>query len=151
MIKTTQIIVIIVFILLFCLAIAMRIMPVNAENYHIDPLTKGVKGNEGGFYIAPQNADEIAPVFDMSKSDLAKNLEQILSVDGALIAGDIHEDFATYLYRSRVFAFPDYLSIKVIEIDENQSTIAIYSRLRIGRKDMGVNKARMEAIIDKIS
>ncbi len=149
--KTLQVIVIIIFLSLFLLATSMRLLPINADKYHVDPLIKGAKGNEGGFFIAPNHADEIAPIFEMSKSDLAQKLNKIITENGRLIAGDIHGEYATYIFRSRLFAFPDYLSIRVIELNENQSTIAVYSRLRIGRKDLGVNRARVEAFLHEIN
>ena len=39
--------------------------------------------------------------------------------------------------------FPDTVDVEVFPAGENQSTLAIYSRSLIGRKDFGVNRARI--------
>jgi len=63
-----------------------------------------------------------------------------------------HKDpFLTYAQRTENLKFPDYISIKVIELGENRSTIAIYSRSRYGYGDMGVNKDRVLRWLETLS
>ncbi len=50
----------------------------------------------------------------------------------------------TYVQRSRVFGFPDYLTVKAVVMDGGAGLI-IWSRARYGRSDFGVNRARVEA------
>lgn len=39
--------------------------------------------------------------------------------------------------------YPDTVDLEVIPVGENQSTLALYSRSLVGRKDFGVNRARL--------
>ena len=39
--------------------------------------------------------------------------------------------------------FPDTIDAEVLPVGDNQSTLALYSRSLIGRKDFGVNRARL--------
>ncbi|MEM7443154.1 MAG: DUF1499 domain-containing protein [Pseudomonadota bacterium] len=45
--------------------------------------------------------------------------------------------------RSRLFRFPDVISIRVMEGGDGKATSAIYSRARFGRSDFGVNRSRV--------
>ena len=51
---------------------------------------------------------------------------------------------------SSLFGFPDYVSVKFIEIDAANSTLAIFSRSRLGQSDLGVNKKRVEAWLGQL-
>ncbi len=54
----------------------------------------------------------------------------------------------TYVQRSRVFGFPDCLTVKAVAIEstgEAGAGLIIWSRARYGRSDFGVNRARVEA------
>lgn len=48
-----------------------------------------------------------------------------------------------YLQRSRLMSFPDTIDVRFIAIDNDRSTLAIYSRSQIGRSDFGVNLERI--------
>ena len=50
---------------------------------------------------------------------------------------------ARFLQHTRLMRFPDTIDIVVLPVVDNQSTLAIYSRSLIGRKDFGVNRARI--------
>ena len=56
----------------------------------------------------------------------------------------------TYVQTSGLFGFPDYVSVKFIEIDAANSTLAIFSRSRLGKSDLGVNKKRVEAWLGQL-
>ncbi len=59
------------------------------------------------------------------------------------LAGTVDEWHVTYVVRSLVFGFPDYFTIWT-----DKEIIVLYSRLRFGGSDMGVNKKRLEAWIN---
>ena len=50
---------------------------------------------------------------------------------------------ATYVDRSRVLGFPDYVSVKAVS-EGDGARFSAYSRLRFGQDDFGVNRARLE-------
>ena len=56
------------------------------------------------------------------------------------LAGTVEEGMVTYITRSLVFGFPDYTTARL-----QGDQIEIYSRLRFGQSDMGVNAARLES------
>ena len=45
---------------------------------------------------------------------------------------------------TRLMRYPDTVDLEVIPVGENQSTLALYSRSLVGRKDFGVNRARLQ-------
>ena len=51
---------------------------------------------------------------------------------------------ARFLQHTRLMRFPDTIDAEVLPVGDNQSTLAIYSRSLLGRKDFGVNRARLE-------
>ena len=51
----------------------------------------------------------------------------------------LYDDFVV---RSALFGFPDYVSVKFLDVKGGKSTLAIYSRSVYGRSDLGVNRAR---------
>ena len=51
---------------------------------------------------------------------------------------------ARFLQHSLLMRYPDTIDVQVLPAGDKQSTLAIYSRSLIGRKDFGVNRARVE-------
>jgi len=49
---------------------------------------------------------------------------------------------------TRVFGFPDTITVRLIEIDPTQTMIAIYSRSHYGKWDFDLNEKRVRAWID---
>jgi uncharacterized protein (DUF1499 family) len=66
----------------------------------------------------------------------------------ALVHSDAEQD--RYLVRTRLMRFPDTIVVKVIELDQDHSTLALYSRSQIGRSDFGVNRKRLKRWIERI-
>lgn len=63
------------------------------------------------------------------------------------LAGSVAEGHITYVTRSRLWWFPDYTTVQIRGDD-----LAIWSRLRFGGSDLGVNSARLAqwiAILNK--
>ena len=70
-------------------------------------------------------------------------LEQLVSVVEQAprtkhIAGDVEEGMLTYVTRTKVFGFPDFTTLWL-----SDAGLHIYARVRFGRVDFGVNKARI--------
>lgn len=72
--------------------------------------------------------------------DLA-DLDRIIRAEPRtqVLAGSVDEGLITYVTRSKVFGFPDYTTVA-----QRGGDLAVHARLRYGRSDMGVNKARVE-------
>jgi len=52
--------------------------------------------------------------------------------------------------RSGLFLFPDFFTIQVIALPGNNSTLAAYSGSVFGHSDLGVNRRRIEGIVEKL-
>lgn len=113
-------------------AIWVRLAPTRAERWHRAP--------EG---IAPGDTTTIgshAHRRRASAGDLVR-LDEIIRATPRTrrIAGSLEEGMLTYETRSRLWGFPDYTTL---HLDGRE--LVIFGRLRFGRGDMGVNKARIE-------
>ena len=119
--------------------------------WHVDPTTAKERGALNDFIVTPDGADaDIAsPVFAMAPNALmARFRELALSRPRTTILGE-RDGFATFVQRTKLMAYPDYISVRAVEA-EGGSALYIYSRSRYGRSDLGVNKKRLLAWLDKI-
>lgn len=62
-----------------------------------------------------------------------------------VLAGSVDSGMITYIVRSRVFGFPDYVTVAMSGDD-----MVIHARLRFGKSDIGVNRARTEGWISQL-
>ena len=62
-----------------------------------------------------------------------------------LVAGSVEDGRVTYETRSRLIGFPDYTTVE--EVD---GSLRMFARLRFGRSDFGVNRARLEDWIARL-
>jgi uncharacterized protein (DUF1499 family) len=53
--------------------------------------------------------------------------------------------------RSRLMRYPDTVNLRVISLGEGQSSLLLYSRSQIGWSDMGVNRARLARVIERLT
>ena len=56
-----------------------------------------------------------------------------------VLAGSVSEGMITYVTRTKWIGFPDYTTVQ-----QDGDTLRIHGRLRFGRKDFGVNRARVD-------
>ncbi len=61
----------------------------------------------------------------------------------SLLAGDVAEGRISYVTRSAIIGFPDYVTIEALEGDEG-TLLVVRSRARFAGYDWGTNKARVE-------
>jgi uncharacterized protein (DUF1499 family) len=95
----------------------------------------------------------VAPAFDKSAQDLAAAFDRVAREGGRVdvVSGSPEDGLVTYVQSSALFAFPDYISVKFIEINSDTSTLAVFSRSRLGKNDLGVNKKRITAWLKQLS
>lgn len=132
--------------------------PHDPEVWHKDPLTEPSSETPNSFRVAPAGTkvtkvDQEAEIYAASATVISEALDTFILTQPRTVrvAGYPQENFLTYAQRTKNLKFPDYISIKVIELGENRSTIAIYSRARYGYGDMGVNKARVLRWLETLS
>lgn len=120
----------------------IRLAGENARIWHVDPEHVARTGKPNDFYVAPDGGDMVSPVYPMPPEELMARFRKVaLSEPRVTILGE-RDGFATFVQRSRLMAFPDYISVKAVKAPGG-SQLYVYSRSRYGFSDMGVNKARV--------
>jgi uncharacterized protein (DUF1499 family) len=56
-----------------------------------------------------------------------------------------------YVRRTSWLGFPDTIAVRFLDRPEGASTLALYSRSKFGEGDLGVNRARIERWLAKLS
>jgi len=120
--------------------------------WHVDPLVAANPESPNFHRVAtPGTAADattsISPAFRATPAELAQSVDRFAMSQPHVerIAGSPEEGFVTYVQRTPLVRYPDYISVKVVDLGEGTSALAILSRSRFGKSDVGVNKARMES------
>jgi uncharacterized protein (DUF1499 family) len=97
-------------------------------------------------------ADAAAPVFAVDVAQLRSYLLALPSTEPrlTLVSEDPGGHRFIFIQRSFLFRFPDIVTVQLIPLDGGRSTLAILSRSRYGRSDLGVNGARVRRWIGKL-
>ena len=108
----------------------IRFAPIYKDSWHVTTRAERDKAFLGGVI-------RFLPAGDKAE------LEQLVSVVEQAprtkhIAGDVEEGMLTYVTRTKVFGFPDFTTLWL-----SDAGLHIYARVRFGRVDFGVNKARI--------
>ena len=133
--KTTFVILAAIALAAIGLALWVRLAPLQAERWHVDPAT------------APDpttpNFARLDLTLPMPPEAAAERLRAVAAESGAvLVAGEgLHLTFVT---RSRLMGYPDYTSVTLTEA-EGGTRLQALARSRFGHSDMGVNRARLNA------
>ncbi|MEM7240949.1 MAG: DUF1499 domain-containing protein [Pseudomonadota bacterium] len=131
------------FILLLVFFVYVRFAPSKEAVWHIDP-TLDHPERLNSFQVTAE-----LEAVGLTKKTLASALSNIFpKLDGEraeILAGSAEEGFLTYISRSKLIGFPDYMSVKIVNIASDKAELAIYARSRFGISDLGKNKARVSA------
>jgi uncharacterized protein (DUF1499 family) len=137
-------------------AVMIRRLDHDAGVWHVDPMTAPTPSTPNSYRVAPAgsgvDADATAPTFEMSVMDLAAKFDRVARDSGSVevVGGSPESGFVTYVQTSALFAFPDYISVRFIEVDAQTSTLAVFSRSRLGKGDLGVNKRRVTGWLSQL-
>ena len=125
----------------------VRVAPSGGE-WHVDPEAEGRSGP--GRWLIADGGDVPALRLSAAPERALAAFDAAAVADGAeRLAWDPEAGRATYVARSAVLGFPDYVSVKVAAEGEG-SRLAAYSRLRFGSSDFGVNRARLERWAERV-
>ncbi len=118
--------------------------------WHADPLTAPTPGTPNSWRVVPPGqspgaAGQVSPIYRATPAELMAAFDRIAlsKPDTERLAGSVDDGFVTYVQRTPLVKYPDYISVKAIDIGEGKSALAILSRSRFGKSDLGVNKARI--------
>lgn len=114
----------------------IRLAPSDPSVWHTDPQV-----------LSDQDLrDGVRRRFEGDEAMMAQLERIILSTSRTeKLAGSVEEGRVTYITRSKWMGFPDYTTVQLVDGD-----IELYARLRFGRSDLGVNKARVDAWLDDL-
>ncbi|WP_414897428.1 DUF1499 domain-containing protein [Rhodovulum sp. YEN HP10] len=127
-------------------AVWFRTVPDDPAVWHVDPLTATKPATPNAALVRPEGGDRVAPVYVLTPEALAEAFDAMaLAQPRTLrIAGTPGDLFMTYVQRSALWGFPDYISVRILP-EEGGASWAAFSRSRYGHSDLGVNARRLTA------
>ncbi|MBD3677652.1 MAG: DUF1499 domain-containing protein [Rhodobacteraceae bacterium] len=129
----------------------IRLAPSDPVRWHVNPLSADSPG-EAGILLRPEGGDDVAPTWQMTSEDLLAAFDQVARAAPRTrkLAGSVEEGQITYVTRTKWMGFPDYVSVRAVPAGEGKATLAVFSRLRFGGSDLGVNRARLMGWLARI-
>ncbi|MFC3303191.1 DUF1499 domain-containing protein [Parvularcula lutaonensis] len=97
-------------------------------------------------WLANETPDAIAPVFTQGPDEVFAKLLQVIENTKGTSNVSASKEAGRIAYVAKVVIFKDDVDIAVLPHPEG-STLAIYSRSRVGYSDLGVNKKRVERLL----
>ena len=152
--KVSLLLIIAVALVVACIFLAIlyvRLAPIDPAAWHVDPLIIEEPASDNYVLLRPGEGLQSAPTFQATPSEVAAALRDLAGdmPRTTLVAGSADELHMTFVVRSQVMGFPDFVTIKALATDEG-TTLAIFSRSRYGHSDFGVNRDRVEAWLDRL-
>ena len=138
--------------LLLSMVLWVRLAKDDPAIWHIDPLVVALGDEANAYLLLPDGPGAKGPVFDVPAQELAGAFDKVAVGNDRVTRLAQEEDglWVTYVQRSNLMRFPDYISVRFIDLADGKATLAIYSRSRFGRSDLGVNKARVKSWISAL-
>ncbi len=103
--------------------------------------------------LCPIDTDILPRDYPVDVPALRKAMNRALMTERRLTLVDIDDKTPQerYVQRSETMRFPDTIDVRYVARPGGGSTVAIYSRSQFGRNDLGVNHARVERWLGKLS
>lgn len=126
----------------------VRTLSHDADQWHVDPQTAPDPSTPNWYRLTP-GGEQAAPEFGVSVSELSSAFDRMVSKQPRIEL--LQDDRSsggpvTWVQRSALFGFPDYISVQFLDTEDGEgSTLAIFSRARLGQSDLGVNEKRITA------
>ena len=114
----------------------VRVAPSDPKRWHVPVPVAEDRDMEGGVIrVLPGQAERLAELDAIIRN----------TVRTEVLAGSVDTGRVTYITRSKLWRFPDYTTIEARAGD-----LLVHARLRFGRSDMGVNRARVRAWLARL-
>ncbi len=142
--------------ILFSVAIAffaasiaiVRTLGHDVERWHVDPQTAPDPSTPNWYRVVP-DGENPASVYNVSAEELSRAFDRVVGNQSSieLLKDDRSSGGSvTWVQRSALFGFPDYISVRFLPLEDGaKSTLAVFSRSRLGQSDLGVNEKRVTA------
>jgi uncharacterized protein (DUF1499 family) len=97
-------------------------------------------------FAAKAKAHAASPVFAKPPEQVIEALKRVALAEPrtTLLAEDRAKHQAALVQKSKTFRFPDFIDVQAVPAGAGRTALAIYSRAKIGIRDFGVNRARVE-------
>ena len=125
-------------LLLAGILVWVRVAPSDPAVWHVDPVAAPDPAT-------PNWARLPAGEITAPTGTLAPRIARVMAAEPrmTLLAGAPESGWTTWVQRSRLMGYPDYISVRVLPAGAGQETVAVLSRSRFGQSDLGVNAARL--------
>lgn len=131
--------------------------PADLGAVEFDDLKKRRTPNQA--LICPENMcrdedrDLASPVYELTAEQLRERLLVSLQKEERLERVDDKSDPTRlrFVQRTKLMKYPDTVNIKLIDFGEGRSTLALYSRSKLGSSDLGVNLQRAKRWLKRLS
>lgn len=118
-----------------------------------------LKPSPNQYLVAPEGLcplakpHRVAPVFKVSSAKLRDAFVGVALAEPRVTRGssDAGLDQHDFVQRSALLGFADDVTVRFITLSPATSTLAIYSRSRVGWSDMGVNRKRVDLWLAKVA
>ncbi len=118
-----------------------------AENIDFATLELSDKPNQ--FLLCPADlcgraqAHLESPTFEMPLGDLRRAFTLLVKAEAGVETTLESPDGLNFVVRTPLLRWPDWVTVQFIDLGEDRSTLAVYSRSVYGRSDFGANGARV--------
>lgn len=125
--------------------LAARFIPVDTEPFHEDPALPEKQRSE------VRLIGREAPRFEADADIVLTEFSRIARRDWrvGLVEGSVDEGMMTFVARSTVFGFRDFITVKATD-EAGGSKLAIYARPRFNVYDWGVNQKRLDRWLSQL-
>lgn len=118
----------------------IRLAPSDPDRWHVVPNVNADKDFPGG----------IKRLITTGPDGLERlNALALATPRTRVLAGSVDAGMITYVTRSKLIGFPDYTTVQQT-VQQDGYMLKIYGRLRFGRSDFGVNRARVKVWVDAL-
>ena len=123
----------------------IRFTPADPQAWHVDPRTVSPPDTPNSWLVRPVGGDAVAPEFALPAPDLARLVDRVIRAQPRTrpLAGSVEDGHMTYVTRTPIMGYPDYVSVRVFATASGAS-MAVFSRSRFGHSDLGTNRKRLE-------
>lgn len=123
----------------------IRFTPSDPADWHVDPRAVARPSTPNAWLIRAVGGDAPAPEYAVPAPELARIVDEVVAAQPRTrrLAGAVEAGHMTYVTRTPLMGFPDYVSVRVFATATGAS-LAVFSRSRFGHSDLGTNRRRLE-------
>jgi len=97
-------------------------------------------------FTAKAKPHAVSPVFAKTPDQVLDAVKKVALAEPrtTLLTEDRGARQLSLVQKSKTFRFPDFINVEAVPLGSGQTALAIYSRAKLGIRDFGVNRARIE-------